>query len=121
MDKELTDREIERIDLLHNETNDYLARIIPGYDPENWDIGLIDRVVEAVWNEIKDRGWMTEREFYPYRDDPDDDDGDEDPSAYCGNFCWADAALADDHPVCCRMCGHSDEDSGKCNFGRASA
>lgn len=68
MKRELTDAEVERIDLLHNETNEYLARIIPGYDPENWDIDLIDRVAEAVWKEIEDKGWMTEMEFYPYRE-----------------------------------------------------
>lgn len=71
MDKELTDAEIERIDLLHNETHDYLRRIIPAYAAQygdSWNIDLIDRVCEAVWEEIKDTGWMTEGEFYPYRE-----------------------------------------------------
>lgn len=71
MDKELTDAEIERIDLLHNETHDYLCRIIPAYAEQygdSWNIDLIDRVAEAVWEEIKDTGWMTEGEFYPYRE-----------------------------------------------------
>ena len=68
MDNDFTDAEIERIDLLHNETNDYLAKVVPGYDPENWDIDLIGRVADAVWNEIKDMGYCTEQEFYPYRE-----------------------------------------------------
>lgn len=69
---ELTDAEVERIDLLHNETHEYLTRILAGYYTE-WDADLIDRVAEAVWEQVYDKGWMTEMEFYPYRDEDEDE------------------------------------------------
>lgn len=68
MDKELTDEELERIDLLHNETYDFINRILPGGREIGWDLNLIDNVIEAVWNGIKDWNVCTEMEFYPYRE-----------------------------------------------------
>jgi hypothetical protein len=29
---------------------------------------LIDRVIDAVWDGIKDKGWISEMDFYPYRE-----------------------------------------------------
>lgn len=71
MPTELTDAEVERIDLLHEATDAYLARILNiegGYAEGEYDLDMIDRVLETVWDCIKDRGWMTEMEFYPYRE-----------------------------------------------------
>lgn len=67
----LTDAEVERIDLLHNATDEYLAKILNfegGYVGGEYDLNLIDRVLDAVWDGIKNRDWMTEREFYPWEE-----------------------------------------------------
>lgn len=29
---------------------------------------ITDHVLDAVWDGIKDKGWMSEQEFYPYRE-----------------------------------------------------
>ena len=68
---ELTDAEVERIDLLHNATHEYLTRILAGKYTK-WDADLIDCVAEAVWEQVYDKGWMTYEEFYPYRDEDED-------------------------------------------------
>lgn len=68
---EMTDAELYRIDLLHDATDEYLAKILNfegGYVEGEYDLDLIDRVLDAVWEGIKDRDWMTEREFYPWEE-----------------------------------------------------
>jgi hypothetical protein len=68
MTGDLTDAEVERLDFLHNETHEYLTRILRGHYTE-WDTDLICRVADAVWDAIRDKGWMDERELYPFRED----------------------------------------------------
>jgi hypothetical protein len=71
MGDELTDAEVERIDLLHNATDEYLAKILNftgGYVEGEYNMRLIDHVLDAVWNDIKDKGWISEMDFYPYRE-----------------------------------------------------
>ena len=68
---EMTDAELDRIELLQDATDEYLAKILNfkgGYveGEYNWD--LIDRVIDAVWDGIKDKGWISEMDFYPYRE-----------------------------------------------------
>lgn len=68
---ELTDAEVERIDLLHNATDEYLAKILNftgGYVEGEFNMRLIDHVLDAVWDGIKDKGWISEKDFYPYRE-----------------------------------------------------
>ena len=75
MSREMTDKETERLDKIHNLTYEFLQNLIPGGGKakggtdDAWDRDLIDDVLETVWNGIKDKGICTENEFYPYRDD----------------------------------------------------
>ena len=67
MDEEFTDAEIERLDFLRNTTADFINSLV-GREIED-DPDLIDRIVETVWDGVKDKGLgITEMEFYPYRE-----------------------------------------------------
>ena len=112
MSDELTDAEIERIDLLHNATHEYLTKVLPNYT--EWDTGIICEVCDAVTETIVSLGLAKEQDFYPYREEPGDDDGD--PSIDCTDFYWADLAMADDHGKCCEMCGNVDEGKKECGL-----
>lgn len=119
MKKELTDAEIERIDKIQNLTHEYINSLLPDGKAVEFDLNMVNSVIEAVWDAIKDKGVCTEKEFYPYRDSDDEPDGGEDPSVDCFDFVWADAALADDHCRCCKMCANYDTMLGKCGLGVA--
>ena len=123
--RELTDEEMDRIDHVQQLTYEYINKMLPDGKEVEYDLEMIDDVIEAVWGAIKDREICTEMEFYPYRESggegpvegDDVPEGWEDPSVDCADFYWADADLAEDHPVCCRMCGNFNEDTGKCGLG----
>ena len=66
MSDKLTDAEVERIDLLHNATHEYLAKVLPNYT--EWDAGIICEVCDAVTETVVGLGLATEEEFYPYRE-----------------------------------------------------
>ena len=53
MPTELTDAEVERIDLLHDETHEYLTRVLPGYT--EWDMHVIGHVCDAVTETVVSR------------------------------------------------------------------
>lgn len=71
-ERELSDEEVERLDFLYNETEAFVNKILPKgksleiIDP-NWP-EICNRVLETVWDCIKDMNICTEREFYPYRE-----------------------------------------------------
>lgn len=66
MSDELTDAEVGRIDLLHNETHEYLTRVLPGYT--EWDMHVIGHVCDAVTETVVGLGLAKEEDFYPYRE-----------------------------------------------------
>lgn len=68
MELELTDEEMERIDHIQHLTYDYILKMLPDGKAVEWDLDLIDEVIEAVWEAIKDRDICTEGQFYPYRE-----------------------------------------------------
>lgn len=65
---ELTDAEMERIDFLHDEAEEFLRKIAPDGRSINPTPDMRERLLEAVWDIIKDEGICTEMEFYPYRE-----------------------------------------------------
>lgn len=68
----LSFEEVKRLDFLYDEVETFVNKILPKGksieedDPE-WP-EIRDRVLETVWDCIKDRNICTEREFYPYRE-----------------------------------------------------
>ena len=65
---ELTDAEMERIDFLHDEAEEFLRKVVPDGRSINPTPDMRERLIEAVWDIIKDEGICTEMEFYPYRE-----------------------------------------------------
>ena len=72
MTKELTDTQLERIDLLHNEIFDFINRILPNHKTISWDMGLIGQVAESLSTILSSKGICSEMDFYPYREDEED-------------------------------------------------
>lgn len=68
LDEELTEKEMERIDTVHEEVFNFINRILPNGKKVKWDLDLIISVAEAVWRCLEDRNICTEMEFYPYRE-----------------------------------------------------
>jgi hypothetical protein len=127
MNSELTDKEMDRIDHIQQLTYDYILKMLPDGKAVEYDLDMIDDVIEAVWGAIKDREICTEMEFYPYRESgiegpvegDDVPDGWEDPSVDCYDFYWSDIALADEcGEKCCKMCGNYNEETGRCSLDR---
>ena len=125
MNSELTDKEMDRIDHIQQLTYDYILEMLPDGKAVEYDLDMIDDVIEAVWGAIKDREICTEMEFYPYREhnpEPHLVEGDdvpedyEDPSVDCNDFYWKNLADADEYPKCCKCCGNCNEETGACRF-----
>jgi hypothetical protein len=66
LSKELTDAEVERIDDIQNAAFEFVNSILPRGAQVDWDIEMLDGILETVWEHIEDRGICTEREFYPF-------------------------------------------------------
>ena len=80
--KEMTETETERLDSLEWKVRCFLTNINPNTSangtigPEDWDMDSVDAIIETAWNRVyKFTGVCTENEFYPYRDEDDEGDG----------------------------------------------
>jgi hypothetical protein len=79
--KELTDKEVERIDFIQNETFEYLKRLLPEDKAAKleWDVDMLTYIIESAEEVLEERGLCTPEEFYPYRDgDEYEEEDDED-------------------------------------------
>lgn len=63
-ERELTEKELEQIDLLQSEIYDCISNIL-GYEPE-WDIQWIGELSDAVTDVAVRYFGVKEKEFYPY-------------------------------------------------------
>ena len=69
--KDLTDKEVDRLDFVHNTIHNLLCALA-GRDIE-WDISVIAEISDLAEEHICDKlGLMTDREFAPYVEDPPD-------------------------------------------------
>ena len=68
MDKEFTDKEIERLDFITDKVQSFINEILPDGKKISADNDLIDDVICSIWNCIKDKNICTENDFYPFRD-----------------------------------------------------
>ena len=72
--KELTDKEMERIDFVQNATFEYLKSLLPPAkaDKLEWDLDMLMYIIESAGEVLEEKGLCAEEEFYPYRDEDEE-------------------------------------------------
>ena len=63
---ELTGQQIERQDFVDNAIFNLINELIPSGKEMEWDIDSIGEIRDSIQSQLVEKGFCTEKEFYPY-------------------------------------------------------